>query len=119
MRYPVVMWAGVPFSINPTYNFDWLNCPVVYLLVKSGWNGHRTILYIGESENGARRWHNHEKWQDALFLGMNEVHFHLLARTKWQRLQTERHLRHCFRPQLNEQLSPIRGGMAVMGSFLR
>lgn len=114
MDYPPLFLRGIIFWAVPSWTYmDW-SMPGVYMLCRRESNGSRTILYIGEAEDIAQRLGpEHEHWSDALALGMNEVHVHLLAKSKSDRLSVETMLRNCVATPLNRQ-SPTLQGLGLL-----
>ena len=117
MTYPMQYCLGIPFSVLPAWQWDALGGPAVYMFCRRERNGSITILYIGECEKLAERiGPRHEKWAPAVRLGMTEVHVHLLARTRHERLAVETRLRAHYPTPLNEQ-SPAMQGLGLLGAF--
>ena len=117
MTYPVMDCFGFPFSVLPAWQWDALGGPAVYMFCRREHDGSITILYIGECENLAERiGPRHEKWAAAARLGMTEVHVHLLAQTRHERLAVETRLRRQYPTPLNEQ-SPAMQGLGLLGAL--
>jgi hypothetical protein len=117
MTYPVLDCLGFPFSVLPTWQWDGLGGPAVYMFCRRERDGSITILYIGECENLTERiGPRHEKWASAMRLGMTEVHVHLLARTRHERLAVETRLRTHYPTPLNEQ-RPAMQRLGLLGAF--
>lgn len=117
MTYPVLHCLGVPFSALPASEWNALGGSAVYMFCRRERNGSITILYIGECENLSDRiGPRHEKWAPAVRLGMTEVHVHLLAHTRQERLAVETRLRRQYPTPLNEQ-SPAMQGLGLLGAI--
>jgi hypothetical protein len=115
--YPVLDCLGFPFSVLPAWEWDALGGPAVYMLCRREHDGSVTILYIGECEDLPERiGPRHEKRAAATRLGMTEVHVHLLARTRHERLAVETRLRAHYPTRLNAQ-SPAMHGLGLLGEF--
>jgi hypothetical protein len=78
-----------------------------YLFAGPGFDGRRQPYYIGETGDLDQGIDRHEKFLPAMRLGATEVHVHLLAVSKQQRLDIETDLRRGHPTALNEQ---SRGG---------
>ena len=94
-------WDGYYFSIY-SLNTAWNNVPGLYIFAKVDPAGYWKALYIGETESFSQRLSGHERWHEAIRLGMTHIH----ARGEGNysnRLSIERHLRHRFNPPLNQQ----------------
>ncbi len=74
-----------------------------YIFAGPRFDGKRQPYYIGESGDFAERIDRHEKFLPALRLGATEVHVHLLAASRQQRLNIETDLRRGHPTPLNEQ----------------
>src|SRR5215813_4029434 len=95
--------AGVVFSTIPARDYGFYQVPGVYMLCRREPTCVH-ILYIGQTTNIAKRLGPaHEYWDEALQLGMNEVHLHLLAKAELHRLAVEGHLVERYAPPLNRQ----------------
>ena len=68
--------------------------------------GERVPLYIGESGEFDERLDRHEKLGQALRLGATEIHIHLLAQSRQERVNVETDLRHAHATPLNGQPTP-------------
>ncbi|AEH77528.1 hypothetical protein SM11_chr0245 [Sinorhizobium meliloti SM11] len=86
----------------------------VYVMVRRNDDGSRTPLYIGQTNNTARRMSEHlnDKLFLAQLLGANEIHLHLLAETERDRLNVETDLRNGHLTPLNKQ-----GGLPSIASL--
>ncbi len=95
-------WAGVAFRPLAARDLHMLSAPGLYGLVRRLPTGERVLLYVGHAEvlaeaaAGERR-----SWAEAARLGMNEVHVHLRARARIDRLQLAAHLVKRVQPILN------------------
>jgi hypothetical protein len=69
--------------------------------------GNRVPLYIGESGEFDQRLDRHEKLGPARRLGATEIHIHLLAQSRQERVNIETDLRHAHPTPLNGQPTPI------------
>lgn len=90
----------------------------VYAYVRRTSDGKCEPLYIGQAENAAQRWRDHLNdglHRQALGLGANELHIHLLATTKEMRLNVETDLRRNWPTPLNRQGSPAYAKNALTG----
>ena len=87
------------YSIGALPDFKACN----YIFAGPRFDGKRQPYYIGESGDFAERIDRHEKFLPALRLGATEVHVHLLAASRQQRLNIETDLRRGHRTPLNEQ----------------
>jgi hypothetical protein len=65
--------------------------------------GNRVPLYIGESGEFDQRLDRHEKLGSALRLGATEIHIHLLAQSRQERINIETDLRHAHATPSNGQ----------------
>lgn len=75
----------------------------------------RQPYYIGETGDLGERIDRHEKFLPALRLGATEVHVHLFALSRQQRLDIETDLRRAHPTLLNEQ--GIAGLSSPLGSL--
>ena len=91
------------------------NAPGVYIFSKDTPNfreeePEHEFLYIGQTEGFRTRLHpNHEKWDEALHLGMNNICVYV-PRPSESRFDIERLLIEHFRPKLNEQIDEYYAG---------
>jgi hypothetical protein len=74
-----------------------------YIFAGPRFDRRRQPFYIGESGDFGERIDRHEKFLPALWLGATEVHVHLLATSRQQRLDIETDLRRGHPTPLNEQ----------------
>jgi len=80
-----------------------------YIFARPRFDGTREPFYIGQSGEFDERLDRHEKLGPALWLGATEIHVHLLAQSRQERLNIETDLRHGHVTPLNEQpTSPLR-----------
>jgi len=101
---PVMMCKGVPFSVLQVHEYVWHDGPGVYMLCRRSPNGVVAILYVGQAQSIAQRLGpSHEHWEEAIRLGMNEVHVHLLAKAETERRAVEADLINAYSPPLNRQ----------------
>ena len=79
----------------------------VYVMVRRDPEGRAHPLYVGQTSDTARRMeeHWHVNVLRAIGLGGNELHVHLLAKTKAERLSIETDLRNGHDTPLNRQPS--------------
>ncbi|MBY5799235.1 hypothetical protein [Rhizobium leguminosarum] len=86
----------------------------VYVMVRRDDTSRAHPLYIGQTSDTARRMeeHLHDKVLQAIRLGGNELHVHLLAKTEAERFTIETDLRNGHNAPLNRQNSA-----AVFGSL--
>ena len=104
---PTVFYGGVIFSVFPLWYSSRLPGPGVYMLCRRSPAAFREILYIGETADLASRLGpEHEHWDEAQALGMNEVLVHLLPATAAERLAIETRLCRLYPTPLNGQ-SPV------------
>lgn len=117
MSYDLVDCCGVCFSpVDPSAVQYWTGS-AVYAFVRRDVFGGRRYLYFGECEDmSTRLGPRHEKWADAIALGMNEVHLHLSAKTRTERLDVEQRLRSSIPTPLNEQNSLMQM-IGLLGTF--
>jgi hypothetical protein len=102
--YPTTVCEGIWFSVLPVWNRPNWTGPGVYMFCRRDFSGSRTILYVGETGSlETRLGTDHEHWDEALKLGMNEVLVHLAAKTSAERLGVETHLRRLRPTPLNRQ----------------
>jgi hypothetical protein len=91
---------------------------VNYLFVRRDGVGTRRALYAGETSDSRASFSCHEKFEEALRLGANEIHVHFASdRSRRQRIEAD--LRFALRPQLNEQPSLFKLGNLAAGLFGR
>ena len=105
---PLHNWRGVsgswyPHSVYPIASIPSYLSSVNYIFARQRPDRLFDPLYIGESGEGDQRINNHEKLLPAVLLGATHVHVHLLATTKFERLQIETDLRRNFWTPLNRQ----------------
>ena len=74
-----------------------------YIFAGPRFDGMRQPYYIGESGDFGERIDRHEKFSPARRLGATEVHGHLLAASRQQRLDIETDVRRGHPTPLNEQ----------------
>ena len=78
--WPVMIYSGIVFTALPAWAHVWFPGPAVYVLCRRALDGRVTLLHIGETEDvadgiGA----GHPIWDEAITLGLSEIHIHLLA----------------------------------------
>ncbi|TBH00386.1 GIY-YIG nuclease family protein [Rhizobium leguminosarum] len=91
----------------------------VYVMVRRDDTGRAHPLYIGQTSDTARRMeeHLHDKVLQAIRLGGNELHVHLLAKTEAERFAIETDLRNGHDAPLNCQSSAaVFGGLLGLGA---
>ncbi|MCH4548247.1 hypothetical protein MK632_21140 [Rhizobium changzhiense] len=91
----------------------------VYVMVRRDAGGRAHPLYIGQTSDTARRMeeHLHDKVLQAIRLGGNELHVHLLAKTETERFAIETDLRNAHNAPLNRQNSAaVFGGLFALGA---
>ena len=105
-------WITTVYPVTRT-NIDLAS---VYLIVRRNPDGTRTPLYIGQTDDTARRMsdHAHSTLFAAMILGGNELHLHFLAETERERFKIETDLRHGHATPLNRQLG---GGLMGLASL--
>lgn len=99
------MWLDYQFQV---YNrdVDWSKVPetggvyIFALLQESSWQW--IPLYIGETESFADRFPAHNKWREAMRLGVSHVHV-LEVNEEDERKGIEKELGQSYAPRLNEQ----------------
>lgn len=81
-------WAGTRFIAVSHHDARFFKAPGLYGYARRAWNGERVLLYLGHAEvialdacPGA------PMWNEALALGMNELHINLRAAERLDRLQ--------------------------------
>lgn len=123
-RSPFHYWQGQSGRWHVTTVFpllnDYISSPSVYLFVRRDPNGSAHALYIGQTENTTRRMREHmyEKTLQAILLGANELHLHLLAESEAVRISIETDLRNGHASPLNKQHSSATpGGLIGLGSL--
>lgn len=120
---PTHWWQGASghWYIHNIYSIhsipEWLGV-CNYLFARPLQNGKREPFYIGESGNFDIRISRHEKFAPALRLGATELHVHLLANTKQQRLDIETDLRNAHWTTLNAQPSRAASGLSGLAGLL-
>jgi len=105
---PIVHWQGASgrwyahsvFSIHAIP--DWI-AACNYIFTAPRPDGLRSALYVGESGEFDVRLGQHEKLPEVLWLGGTELHVHLGATTRQQRLDIETDLRRGQPAPLNRQ----------------
>ena len=108
-RIPAVYWPGESGNLHLHWVFScWALPPFTvghfnYMFVRREPDGQCTPLYIGETANFADCMRRHESWQDAISLGMNEVHVDLSADSIWVRQAIETDLLIGQRPELHSR----------------
>ncbi|XKM39551.1 GIY-YIG nuclease family protein [Rhizobium ruizarguesonis] len=93
--------------------------PSVYVMVRRDDAGRAYPLYIGQTSDTARRMeeHLHDKVLQAIRLGGNELHVHLLAKPEAERFAIETDLRNGHNAPLNRQHSAaVFGGLFGLGA---
>jgi hypothetical protein len=98
--------------VNPGWT-----CAANYAFVRRDVGGKYSSLYFGETDDLSRRWGEHSGSgliRDALRMGGNELHVHLLAETKHGRLDVETDLRNGHATALNQQPSAARNALASL-----
>lgn len=98
-------WHPVQFRIYPIFHYAVFNHGAVYILVRRNPDGSRDPLYIGQAGDPSRRLGpSHERWQEALDLGFNELHLCFCGPDEGARCRIEnRLLMHHWTP-LNERV---------------
>ena len=94
----------------------------IYLMVRRDADGRAHPLYIGQASDTARRMGEHlrDKVLQAVYLGGNELHVHLLAKTEAERFSIETDLRNGHNTPLNKQTSAAAlGGLFGLGASYR
>ena len=114
-------WQGVsnlwyPHSILPLSHYTYAR-NANYVFVRLERDGQRTPLYIGQSEDLAKELLGHPKLVPAIMLGGNELHVHLLAQSKDERLRVETDIRNGHHTPLNEQSSLAGLGRGPINPF--
>jgi hypothetical protein len=116
---PIVQWQGASgrwyaHSVFSLYSIpDWIEaCNYIFSAPRP--DGLRSPLYVGESGEFDVRLGQHEKLPDVLRLGGTELHVHLGAATRQQRLDIETDLRRGQPAPLNRQGL---GGIRADGGF--
>lgn len=95
-------WAGVAFHPLAARDLRMLSVPGLYGLVRRLPTGERVLLYVGHVDVLAEAAAAEPRaWADAARLGLNEVHVHLRARARIDRLQLAAHLVKRVQPLLN------------------
>lgn len=106
-RIPAVYWPGKSGALHLHWVFSCQALPTFtvghfnYMFVRRSPDGSRTQLYVGETDDFGQLVRDHEKWLNALCLGMNEVHVSLAADSYWRRRSIESDLLQAQRPPLN------------------
>ena len=99
------MWLDYQFRVYDR-NVDWSKVPetggvyIFALLQESSWQW--IPLYIGETGSFADRIPAHNKWREAVRLGVSHVHV-LEVGEEYERKGIEKELRQSYGPRLNEQ----------------
>ena len=111
-RVPQVGGTSIPFiQFTPLPEFI-RACNYIFArpgnLTHFDGTGERVPLYIGESGEFDERLDRHEKLGQALRLGATEIHIHLLAQSRQERVNVETDLRHAHTTPLNGQPTPHR-----------
>lgn len=95
-------WAGVAFKPLAARDLHMLSAPGLYGLVRRLPTGERVLLYVGHAEVLAEAATAEPRaWAEAARLGLNEVHVHLRAHLRIDRLQLAAHLVKRVQPLLN------------------
>lgn len=95
-------WITSVYPLGVTFH----DMPAVYVMVRRRPDGLCEPIYIGESENCTERMKEHiqsGRMINAAVLGANELHVHLLAISKHERLAVETDLRRGHWTPLNQQ----------------
>ena len=103
---PTANWEGYDFSVYGL-DTDWNDVPGVYIFVcltKNIWHP----LYVGEtgSFSGRPLSPKHEKWNEALQLGMNQIHALRVSGRKDHRQAIEGAIYDAYHPHLNDMVPP-------------
>jgi hypothetical protein len=119
MEQPTCWWQGASgqWYIHTVFPFSEKTFVqgANYVMVRREWDGKRSGLYIGQSDNLSARLPKHEKIAAARMLGANEIHMHLLASSSSERFRIETDLRNGHRTPLNEQSAPSFAGLLGAG----
>ncbi len=109
---PMHRWQGASgrwyyFTVYPISAIpSWIaGCNYIFARPRFDQANSREPLYIGE-KGDTDRFTNHEKLTPALRLGATELHVHLSAKSRGERLDIETDLRHAHRTPLNAQPTP-------------
>lgn len=118
---PLCNWQGAsnlwfPHSVLGLSHYTYVHS-ANYVFVRLERDGRRTPLYIGQSEDLAKELLSHPKLVPAMLLGGNELHVHLLAQSKSERLRIETDVRNGHHTPLNEQPSLAGLGRAAINPF--
>jgi hypothetical protein len=95
-------WAGVRFLAIDHHDARMIRAPGLFAFVRRLENEERILLYVDHADCiGTSALFSHDRWTEALRLGMNELHVCLRARKKLDRLQLRHHLIKRVQPILN------------------
>lgn len=115
-------WRGASGAewITSAYPIDrfFMTGPGVYVLAKMDLSGRCHALYVGQTDDLDRRMYEHMRGKLPLaqLLGANEIHVHLLAKTRAERFEIETDLRRRLSPTLNLQSNDrSHGGLFGLG----
>lgn len=103
-----ILWEGYEFDIwrfllpGESGGRPWPDEPGVYILVNADTHGNYSPLYVGETDSFRTRFRDHEKWDRARDMGMNQVHLRIVDNQNG-REALELHLIRVLQPPLNEQ----------------
>ncbi len=119
---PIVQWQGASgrwyaHSVFSLYAIpDWI-AACNYIFTAPRPDGLRSPLYVGESGEFDVRLGQHEKLPEVLRLGGTELHVHLGATTRQQRLDIETDLRQGQPAPLNRQgIGGLGGILGALGA---
>jgi hypothetical protein len=97
-----IEWAGVPFLSLGLHDGRMLRAPGLYGFVRRGPGDERVLLFVDQAEIiASAAGPSHPCWDQALALGMNELHVCLRARQRIDRLLLRHHLIKRAEPLLN------------------
>ncbi|MBY3358042.1 hypothetical protein HFN97_09300 [Rhizobium laguerreae] len=110
-------WIATVFPLFSSHITD----ASVYVMVRRDASGLAHPLYVGHSDTARRmEEHLHDKVLQAIRLGGNELHVHLLAKTEAERFAIETDLRNGHNAPLNRQNSAaVFGGLLGLGANYR
>jgi hypothetical protein len=95
-------WAGVLFLAIDHHDGSMIHAPGLFAFVRRLGEDDRILLYVDHAEwIATAATTSHEKWAEALRLGMNELHVCLRAKAKLDRLQLRHHVIKRAHPILN------------------